>query len=150
MAYPGKKTSKSAEHIWSAEKRLDRSLAHRCPLLASPLGGPQGDKIQKQWCATAPALMTTALLASAAAPCAPMRAHFDSAATAHMGPDARFLRDARPSNVGIEVYNNEVVTNNMEGEFISHVCLYLSCVCNQFVSDTNILVLKPGVIAWST
>jgi len=69
---------------------------------------------------TAPALMTTALLASAAAPCAPMRAHFDSAATAHMGPDARFLRDARPSNVGIEVYNNEVVTNNMEGEFISH------------------------------
>ena len=30
-----------------AEKRLDRSLSHRCPLLASPLGGPQGDKIQK-------------------------------------------------------------------------------------------------------
>ena len=68
----------------------------------------------------ASALMTTALLASTAAPCAPMMAHFDSAATAHMGPDVRFLRDAKPSKVGIEVYNNEVVTNNMEGVFVSH------------------------------
>mgnify|MGYP004141113321 CR=1 FL=1 len=49
-----------------------------------------------------------------------MVAHFDSAATAHMGPDVRFLRNAKPSNVGIEVYNNEVVTNNMEGVFVSH------------------------------
>jgi len=69
---------------------------------------------------TASALMTTALLASAATPGAPMVAHFDSAATAHMGPDVRFLRDAKPSNVGIEVYNNEVVTGNMEGVFMSH------------------------------
>ena len=69
---------------------------------------------------TASALMTTALLASTAAPCTPMVAHFDSAATAHMGPDVRFLRNAKPSNVGIEVYNNEVVTNNMEGVFVSH------------------------------
>ena len=37
-----------------------------------------------------------------------------------MGPDVRFLRNAKPSNVGIEVYNNEVVTNNMEGVFVSH------------------------------
>jgi hypothetical protein len=64
--------------------------------------------------------MTTALLASTAVPCTPMVAHFDSAATAHMGPDVRFLRNAKPSNVGIEVYNNEVVTNNMEGVFVSH------------------------------
>merc|ERR1711998_652291 len=71
---------------------------------------------------TASALMTTALLASTATPCTgkPMMAHFDSAATAHMGPDVSFLRNAKPSNVGIEVYNNEVVTNNMEGVFVSH------------------------------
>ena len=69
---------------------------------------------------TASAFMTTALLASKATPCKPMMAHFDSAATAHMGPDVRFLRNAKPSNVGIEVYNNEVVTNNMEGVFVSH------------------------------
>ena len=31
-----------------AEERLDRSLAHRCPLLASPLGGPHGVNIPKQ------------------------------------------------------------------------------------------------------
>lgn len=54
---------------------------------------------------TASALMTTALLASAAsspASCTPMMANFDSAATAHMGPDVRFLANAKPSNVGIE------------------------------------------------
>ena len=45
---------------------------------------------------TASAFMTTALLASTAVPCTPMVAHFDSAATAHMGPDVRFLRNAKP------------------------------------------------------
>ena len=72
---------------------------------------------------TASALMTTALLASAAsspASCTPMMANFDSAATAHMGPDVRFLANAKPSTVGIEVYNTEVVTDNMEGIFTSH------------------------------
>ena len=67
--------------------------------------------------------MTTALLASAAsspASCTPMMANFDSAATAHMGPDVRFLANAKPSTVGIEVYNTEVVTDNMEGIFTSH------------------------------
>ena len=63
------------------------------------------------------ALVTTALLASAAAP---TLAHFDSAATANMGPDVRFLKDPKPSSIGIEVYNNEVVTNNIEGVFMSH------------------------------
>jgi len=49
-----------------------------------------------------------------------MMANFDSAATAHMGPDVRFLANAKPSTVGIEVYNTEVVTDNMEGIFTSH------------------------------
>jgi len=37
-----------------------------------------------------------------------------------MGPDVRFLKNPHPSNVGIEVYNNEVVRNNIEGTFVSH------------------------------
>ena len=38
----------SSLHIIGAGRRLDRSLAHRCPLLASPLGGPRkGSTFQK-------------------------------------------------------------------------------------------------------
>jgi hypothetical protein len=51
----------------------------------------------------------------------PTLAHFDTAATASMGPDVRFLKNPHPSNVGIEVYNNEVVRNNIEGTFVSHI-----------------------------
>jgi len=99
------------EHTPLAENKTSASAASHYSASPSPS--------QKRNPA-ASALMTTALLASTAAPCAPMMAHFDSAATAHMGPDVRFLRDAKPSKVGIEVYNNEVVTNNMEGVFVSH------------------------------
>ena len=37
-----------------------------------------------------------------------------------MGPDVRFLKNPHASNVGIEVYNNEVVRNNIEGTFVSY------------------------------
>ena len=50
----------------------------------------------------------------------PALAHFDTAATASMGPDVRFLKNPHPSNVGIEVYKHEVVRNNLEGTFVSH------------------------------
>jgi hypothetical protein len=79
-------------------------------------------------CPLVPAFLTTALLASATTPTSaatsplatPTLAHFDTAATASMGPDVRFLKNPHPSNVGIEVYNNEVVRNNIEGTFVSH------------------------------
>jgi hypothetical protein len=79
-------------------------------------------------CPLVPAFLTTALLASAdtstlaatSTLAMPTLAHFDTAATASMGPDIRFLKNPHPSNVGIEVYNNEVVRNNIEGTFVSH------------------------------
>jgi hypothetical protein len=48
----------------------------------------------------------------------PTFAHFDTAATASM--DVRFLKIPQSSNVGIEVYNSEVVRNSIEGTFVSH------------------------------
>jgi hypothetical protein len=35
-------------------------------------------------------------------------------------PDHPFPKNPHPSDVGIEVYNNEVVRNNIEGTFVSH------------------------------
>ena len=73
---------------------------------------------------TASALMTTALLASAAsspASCTPMMANFDYAATAHMGPDVRFLANAKPFNVGIEVYNHKLTVTCQKGSAVTGI-----------------------------
>jgi len=105
-------------------------MATESPNVAENKATASGAACKYLKCPLVPAFLTTALLASATTPTSaatsplatPTLAHFDTAATASMGPDVRFLKNPRPSNVGIEVYNNEpeVVRNNIEGTFVSH------------------------------